>query len=279
MYRSVVIPLAFLVLLTACGSDPYPMTACTAGSSTACNCTDGRSGAQVCNSAGSGYGVCECGTPMDGGMPDAGRLCVPGATQTCSCAGGASGTQACNGAGSAYGPCECAPPTCTVNQTGATFTDTCASPEICVCPSGEAECTDGRCGGIDGRTFSFLFSGYAAPMLDLGGNCYDDIFTPCDDPPDLQVGAAIGGVGYGPVTATDTPTLSGGTWSGSFGGAGFTAPVGMARTYGFVWVDVDTDANDAIGEATGTLSNEVLRGRVLDIGPAGNGFIVFAIPR
>lgn len=270
----------FLIAVAGCGSEPAPNAVCAAGSSVGCNCSDGRSGAQVCNAAGSGYGVCECGSPMDGGVSDGGPVCAAGATQACSCAGGGTGTQACRADGSGYNACSCSPSTCTValSGDGFTFTDTCSATEICVCPAGALACTDGHCGAIDGRTFSFVLGGYLAPMLDAAGNCYDDIFTPCNDPPDLLVTAGIGTVGYGPIRATDTPTLSGGFWSGTFGGSGFMAAVGIGRGYAFTWEDEDTDANDAIGDESGTLTNEMLRGRYLDVGPSDNGFGLNVIP-
>ena len=270
----------FFVTLAACGSDSTPTPTCTAGTTNACLCAGGASGVQTCNTAGSGYGICECGSPTDGGVPDAGRFCTPGESQDCACAAGETGWQECNSAGSAYGTCECTATTCTVASTdGRTFTDSCGATEICVCPGGVATCANGRCGSISGRSFRFEFYGYAAPRLDAGGNCWDDVFNPCDDAPDVAVASVIGGVSYPIVQAVDTPILTGDTWSGNFDGVGFTGSVGMSRGYAFVWTDVDTDANDPIGEATGALSDAVLRNRALDIGPANSGFVVAAIPQ
>jgi len=277
--------LSLLVTVAACGSDPDPMTACTPGTSASCTCADTRAGAQICNSAGSGYGACECGSPMDGGTADLGPapVCAAGASQACTCAGGTAGTQTCSAAGTAYGACECsAPTTCTVTQSAdrSTFTDSCPPAQICVCPGGAGTCANGTCGGIDGRTFYFEAGLYDVPMLDAAGNCYDDIFTPCNDPPDVLIGAAIAGLPYGPIRATDTPALSGATWQGSFPDSGFTAAVGLDRSYAFSWVDEDTDANDPIGEAIGTLDNDVLRNRYIPVtAGGGNGFDLYILPR
>jgi len=118
-------------------------------------------------------------------------------------------------------------------------------------------------------------------MLDRAGNCYDDFITPCDDPPDMLLDAAIGALPYGPIRATDTPTLSSGVWEGTFPvpGSGFTAVIGLDRSTAFAWVDDDTDADDPIGEAVGTLDNEVLRNRYIRVGPVGNGFDLYTFPR
>lgn len=283
--RRSLISLMFLALIAACGSDPAPNPVCTAGTTNACLCSGGSSGVQTCSSAGSGFGVCECGSPMDGGMPDSGPgpVCTAGTSQACSCTGGGTGTQTCRPDGTGYAACSCSPTTCTVTQGGAVFTDTCPASEICVCPGGASACTDGQCGGIDGRTFTFMLSGYAVPMLDSGGNCWDDILTPCDDPPEMTVGVVVSGIAYGAVTATDVPTLvpSGGTsvWAGNFDLAGFTALVGADRSYAFAWADIDPGANDPIGEDVGALPDATLRARYLNVGPADSGFIAFMIPQ
>jgi hypothetical protein len=225
---------------------------------------------------------------VDGGGIDAGPVpvCEPDSQETCDCPGGSFGIRNCFSDGSGYGGCECGPATCMAiaDMTG-DITDTCPADQICVCPRGGDLCNSGECGPIGGRTYQFALGNYAAPLYDAAGDCFDDVFSPCNDPPDLVVQVGIEGFDYGAYTATDTPSIFSGVWNGTFSSSSFFAALTIDRTYYFKWDDADfPDANDPIGEAYGSLSNEDLRRRKFLVGTVvdgvfTSGVVVYVTPQ
>jgi hypothetical protein len=143
-------------------------------------------------------------------------------------------------------------------------------------------CSNGTCGSINGRNYAFEFGAYAAPLLDATASCFDDIFGACDDPPDLVIDATIEGSTYGPFFATDTPVAGTDGWYGNFGFPVFQAPILGARTFNFVWADDDGgDPRDPIGNASGVMSEEMIRNRAFVVGRAGsnNSVTVYVTPQ